>query len=141
MGQCSSRPSSATIAPATQSHPHCPSSVEDIITLSTAESYPMPAGYIKGGIIPEPPANEVGRLAALDDYGVLDTEPEEGFDNLARLASDICNTPVALVSFVDKDRQWFKSRIGPYPIVSVINQTINRLINQSIFHLFVIAAG
>jgi signal transduction histidine kinase/ActR/RegA family two-component response regulator len=58
------------------------------------------------------PANESARLAALHAYRILDTAPEGAFDDLARLASQICGTPVALVSLVDADRQWFKSRIG-----------------------------
>jgi len=43
---------------------------------------------------------------------VLDSEPEREFDDLARLASQVCDTPFALVTFVDRDRQWFKSRVG-----------------------------
>ena len=58
------------------------------------------------------PPNEAQRLATLQGYDILDTPPEAGFDDLALLASQICKTPVALVSFVDENRQWFKSRIG-----------------------------
>jgi len=58
------------------------------------------------------PANETNRLAALRRYRILDTDPEKSFDDLTYVASFICQTPIALVSFVDKDRQWFKSRIG-----------------------------
>jgi GAF domain-containing protein len=43
---------------------------------------------------------------------VLDTPPEPGFDDLALLASHVCGTPIAMVSLVDADRQWFKSRVG-----------------------------
>ncbi|MGU3664187.1 PAS domain-containing protein [Methylobacterium sp. A49B] len=53
-----------------------------------------------------------GRLAALDGYGILDTAPEEGFDDVVRLAARLCATPVALVSLVAHDRQWFKAGIG-----------------------------
>jgi GAF domain-containing protein len=61
------------------------------------------------------PANETSRLAALRRYRILDTDPEKSFDDLTYVASFICQTPIALVSFVDKDRQWFKSRIGLEP--------------------------
>jgi GAF domain-containing protein len=49
---------------------------------------------------------EVRRLAASDRYGILDTEPELGFDDIALLATRICETPVALVSLVTDSRQW-----------------------------------
>ena len=58
------------------------------------------------------PANEAGRVAALEKYAILDTDPEQSFDDLALLASFICKTPIALISLVDEDRQWFKSRVG-----------------------------
>jgi anti-sigma regulatory factor (Ser/Thr protein kinase) len=57
-------------------------------------------------------ADEAGRLAALRRYRILDTEPERNFDDLAHLASYICGTPMALITLVDAERQWFKSRIG-----------------------------
>ena len=58
------------------------------------------------------PANEAGRVAALEKYAILDTDPEQSFDDLTLLASFICKTPIALISLVDEDRQWFKSRVG-----------------------------
>jgi two-component sensor histidine kinase len=61
----------------------------------------------------EPPLlTEIERLAVLDRYGILDTAPEPGFDDIVLLATRICETPVALVSLVAENRQWFKARIG-----------------------------
>lgn len=56
--------------------------------------------------------SEQARLESLRSYGVLDTSPEEAFDKLAKLAAYICQTPIALISLIDKDRHWFKSNIG-----------------------------
>jgi GAF domain-containing protein len=58
------------------------------------------------------PANEEARIVALDKYAILDTDPEQPFDDLTLLASFVCNTPIALISLVHEDRQWFKSRVG-----------------------------
>jgi GAF domain-containing protein len=56
--------------------------------------------------------NETKRLKVLWQYDVLDTVPEEVFDDLTELAARICEAPVALISLVDEDRQWFKAKIG-----------------------------
>ncbi len=58
------------------------------------------------------PAAEQRRLQALKRYAVLDTPPEAGFDELTRLASEWLGMPISLVSLIDTDRQWFKSRVG-----------------------------
>ncbi len=56
--------------------------------------------------------DEVARLEALRQYQILDTEPEEAYNNIAKLAAFICDAPIVLVNFIDKDRQWFKAKIG-----------------------------
>ncbi|MCH8494185.1 MAG: GAF domain-containing protein [Balneolales bacterium] len=61
---------------------------------------------------PPEPANEKERLESLHSYGILDTEPESEFDDIVKIAKHITGTPLALITFVDKDRQWFKSSIG-----------------------------
>ncbi len=55
---------------------------------------------------------ESARLRALDSFGILDSPPEEPFDGLTALAADVCDVPMSLISFVDAERQWIKSRHG-----------------------------
>ena len=60
----------------------------------------------------------------LAGYGILDTPPEEGFDDIVLIAAHICRTPVALVSLVAEDRQWFKARIGFPPCETDLNSSV-----------------
>jgi GAF domain-containing protein len=55
---------------------------------------------------------EQARLEALRQYGIMDTPPEEEFENITSLASRICGTPMSLITLLDDQRQWFKSAIG-----------------------------
>lgn len=58
------------------------------------------------------PMLESARVAALNRYAILDTEPEQTFDDLVALAAYVCKTPIAMLSLVDDHRQWFKSKVG-----------------------------
>lgn len=58
------------------------------------------------------PKNESKRLKVLWQYDILDTVPEEVFNDLAELASHICEAPIALITLIDEKRQWFKARVG-----------------------------
>lgn len=58
------------------------------------------------------PPDEQARLEALRSNGILDTDPEEEFDGITRVAAYLCGTPIALISLVDATRQWFKSKVG-----------------------------
>ena len=58
------------------------------------------------------PKNEEARVAALEKYAILDTDPEAAFDDLTLLASFVCKTPIALITLIDESRQWIKSHVG-----------------------------
>src|ERR1700761_299778 len=58
------------------------------------------------------PENEQDRLIALQSYHIFDTAEEKDFDDLASLAAAICQVPIALITFIDEERQWFKSHVG-----------------------------
>ncbi len=60
----------------------------------------------------QPAEVELERQGALASYAVMDTPPEREFDEIVRLASLVCNTPIALLTLLDADRQWFKARVG-----------------------------
>ena len=61
---------------------------------------------------PRKPDNEEERLAALRSFDILDSEPERAFDDLVQIAAAICGVPMAAVTLIDRDRQWFKAQVG-----------------------------
>ncbi len=75
---------------------------------------------MKAGLI----AREEMRLALLRGYNILDTAAEDDFEDVAKLASEICNAPVALISMVEDERQWFKARIGFEPTQTTLDKSI-----------------
>ncbi|SNR59060.1 histidine kinase dimerization/phosphoacceptor domain -containing protein [Puniceibacterium sediminis] len=75
-------------------------------------------------MIAPPPRNQTERLEALESLQVLDSSPEKGFDEVVTLAARICDVPVALISLVDRDRQWFKARFGFEPDQTPLEHSI-----------------
>ena len=63
-------------------------------------------------IKPQKHSREDERIKALEAYSILDSLPEEDYQNLALIASQICETPIAQIVFIDKERQWVKSTVG-----------------------------
>ncbi len=58
------------------------------------------------------PADEISRLAALEELQLINSDPEDNYDDITRLASYICNVPVSLITLISEEKQWFKSKIG-----------------------------
>ncbi len=77
---------------------------------------------------PLPILVDPARLAALDGLSILDTAPEQGFDDVVRLATRLCAAPVALVSLVAVDRQWFKARVGFPHCETDLNSSVCRFV-------------
>ncbi|MBY0467621.1 MAG: sensor domain-containing diguanylate cyclase [Burkholderiaceae bacterium] len=78
----------------------------------TPDLQDSPAPAAAGHLAAPWPENEAERIAALREFELLDTSAEQSYDDMTMLAAMICNTPIALISLVDTDRQWFKSRVG-----------------------------
>lgn len=78
----------------------------------TSDNYSMTQPSTPGNAAAARPLNENERLAALQMLGVLDSAPEPVFDDLAWLASQCCDAPIALISLIDETRQWFKASCG-----------------------------
>ena len=80
----------------------------------------------ESGIFPD--VTDPGRLGELDAYGILDSVPEEGFDDVVHIARTICDAPVALVSLVAASRQWFKARVGFPPCETDLNSSVCKFV-------------
>ncbi|MCC2656351.1 MAG: domain S-box [Panacagrimonas sp.] len=78
----------------------------------TSLSHPSANARPSGAVPAALPANEAERLAALRELRLLDTLPEPSYQDIVTLASSICDVPIALISLLDEERQWFKARVG-----------------------------
>ena len=61
---------------------------------------------------PPIPVNEIERLDSIERLAIMDTSPEQEYDDIVQLASLLAGTPISLISLVDADRQWFKAKVG-----------------------------
>jgi len=79
------------------------------------------------------PVDELARLEALKGYNLLDTLPEDIYDDITQLASEICRVPISLISLVDEDRQWFKSkqRLAPDETIRDYSFCAHAILNPS----------
>lgn len=96
-----------------------------LTTIDISTASPLTKGYaLRGWPLERVADPDEARLAALHSYGILDTPPEAAFDDITRMAMMICGTPVAVISLIGADRQWFKSEagigLGELPFVSSI---------------------
>jgi len=73
---------------------------------------------------PRPSWNEEDRLKLLDSYGILDTQIEEDFERIVKMAAEVCHVPISLISFVSSGRQWFKAAFGTELKETPLNQSI-----------------
>src|SRR5436190_15964584 len=83
---------------------------EQKLEYDAAQARCVPGRSLMG--VPMMMSNDAARVSALQKYAILDTEPEQAFDDLTLLASYVCKTSMALISLIDEKRQWFKSRVG-----------------------------
>lgn len=90
-------------------------------------------------MIPAPlPDDEAARLAALRELLVLDSSPEPVFDGIARMAAEICGTPIALLSLVDAERQWFKANVGLHGVTETPRDVAfcaHAILGESVFEV------
>lgn len=96
----------------------------DFSTLSAVHTGQTPSDG--PGAPPDAVVQDAARLLALQRYAILDTPMEPAYDELARIAGHVCEAPVALISFVDRHRQWFKAALGGMPAETPLDQSVCR---------------